>query len=426
MNKAKHPFLSIGSWCLYDAANSAFATVIITFIFGVYFARGVVGDEIAGSALWGYAIAASGLLIAIASPILGAVADHYGARKPWLVAFSALCIVATCLMYFAVPSAGVGTIAFVLALLVIANTAFEIALVYANAMLPGLAPPAMMGRISGWAWGMGYVGGLLCLVLALVLLVGLGDIKPILPLAQDQSQHLRATAPLVALWFALLSLPLLFFTPDEPRTGLSITQSVKTGLGQLMETLRHVRTEKNLFLFLISSALYRDGLNTLFAVGGLYAAGTFQMNFTEILIFAIGLNVTAGIGAALFSFLDDKIGSKPTIMLALGGLVISSVVILCLHDKNLFILMALVLGIFIGPAQAASRTMAARLSPPDRVTQTFGLYSLTGKSVSFLGPLLFALATSIFHTQRAGLVTIILLWLVGMALLSRVKEEKAA
>lgn len=411
------------AWCLYDAGNSAFATVMITFIFSVYFARGIVGDETQGSALWSYAIAASGFVIALMSPVLGAVADHYGARKPWLLSFSAICIVSCALLYFAAPNPALSNILFVLVLVAVANIGFETALVFANAMLPRLAPAGMIGRISGWGWGMGYVGGLTCLALALFGLVGLGDMKPLLALPQDQSEHIRAAALLTALWFALLTMPLIFWTHDTKRTGLTVGQAIEKGLAQLKDTLSRVRNHKNLALFLAASAVYRDGLNALFAVGGLYAAGTFGMTLTEILIFAIGLNVTAGLGAAMFAFIDDNIGSKKTVMMTLAGLIITGIVILLIHSKLTFIVTALCLGIFMGPVQAASRTMVARLSPPDMVAQTYGLYAFTGKSISFLGPLAFGLATTAFDSQRAGMATIILFWIAGMALLTMVKEK---
>lgn len=415
---------SLISWCLYDAGNSAFGTVIITFIFSVYFARGVVGDEIQGSALWSYAIAASGLVVALCGPVMGAVADHYGARKIWLGWLSVICVVATFFMYLVVPDSGLGNVALALGLLMIANIGFELALVFANAMLPHIAPPAMIGRLSGWSWGIGYLGGLICLVLALVGLVGLGDMEPLLALPQEQSAHIRATAPLTALWFAVLTVPLLLWTHDSGRSGLSLRQSVILGLKQLVTSFREVRAQKNIWLFLVASAIYRDGLNTLFAVGGLYAAGTFGMDFTEILIFAIGLNLTAGIGAILFGFVDDYIGSKRTIMISLAGLVLTGTFSLFIYDKMIFIALAMVLGIFIGPAQSASRTLAARLSSSETVTQTFGLYAFTGKSVAFFGPLFYGLATMAFDSQRAGMAIIILFWLIGMVVLRLVEEKR--
>jgi len=322
------------------------------------------------------------------------------------------------------PHADFSGIIAALAIVVVANVAYETALVFSNAMLPDLAPVSVMGRISGWAWASGYVGGIICLFLALVLLVGIGDIKPLLSLPQDQAQNVRAVAPLTALWFFVLSLPLAFFCADAPRTGISLRQAIKQGVSQLAQTLTHLKNQKNLTLYLCGSALYRDGLNTLFAMGGLFAAAAFGMNFTDILIFAIGLNVTAGIGAALFAFADDAWGSKRTIMISLAGLIITGTVILLLHDKTSFIAASLVLGIFIGPAQAASRTLAARLSPPDMMAQTYGFYALTGRVVSFFGPLVFAVATSLLGNIRFGFVTIILFWVAGMVFLAFVREDR--
>lgn len=415
--------LSVGSWCLYDWANSAFGTVVITFIFSVYFARGIIGDETTGSAIWGYAIAISGFIIALTGPVLGAVADHYGARKHFLAFFAVLCILATASLWWAMPDPSLYNIIFVLLIVIIANIGFELSLIFSNAMLPHIAPQDMLGRFSGWAWGLGYMGGLVCLALTLFGLVGLGDAEPWFALPKEDSAHIRASAPLTALWFLIFMIPLLLFTHDVEHTGLSLGQAVKKGLGQLKDTIREVRRHANLARFLIASALYRDGLNTLFAVGGLYAAGTFGMDFQEILIFAIGLNITAGIGAAVFAFVDDHVGSKPTIMIALAALILLSAAIIMIDDKTLFMILALGLGVFIGPAQAASRTLAARLTPPEMAGQTYGLYAFTGKSIAFMGPLAFAWATSMFDSQRAGIATILLFWLAGMALLLKVKEK---
>lgn len=415
---------SIFAWCLFDWGNSAFATVIITFIFSVYFARGIVGDEVAGAAQWGYALSLSGILIALLSPPLGAIADDYGARKNFLAFFSLLCVIPTAFLWFAVPDPALGNVLRVLALVVIANIGFEIALVFANAMLPHIAPPAMIGRISGWAWGLGYMGGLGCLVLSLVGFVGLGETKPLIALPQEHSEHIRATGPLVALWFLVFLLPLLLLTDDVARTGMGMGEAARKGFRDMIQTIRNVRQYKNLATFLMASMIYRDGLNTLFAVGGLYAAGTLGMSFEQILIFAIGLNVTAGIGAAGFAWLDDGIGSKRTIIIALTGLIVTGLGVIMVSEVKIFIGLALVLGIFLGPVQSASRTLAARLAPPGMMNQTYGFYGLTGKCISFLGPLAFAVATQIFDSQRAGIATIIVFWLTGMVLLMKVKEPR--
>lgn len=416
---------SIVAWCVYDWGNSAFSTVIITFVFSVYFARGIVGDAIQGSALWSYAIAASGFVIAILGPLLGAVADHYGARKRWLAVFGMVCVLATALLWLGLPDASSAHIVLILSLVVLANIGFELSLVFSNAILPHIAPNAMLGRISGWSWGLGYIGGLFCLALALFGLVGMGDHAPWLALPREHSEHVRASALLTSLWYFLFMLPLLLFTHDSAKSGLSLRSSLGRGITQLKQSLHDVRHHGHLVRFLIASALYRDGLNTLFAVGGLYAAGTFGMDFQEILIFAIGLNVAAGLGAGGFAFLDDHFGSKSTILTALAGLIALGGIIIFIHDKIVFMGLAMALGIFIGPAQAASRTLAARLAPPEMEGQTYGLYAFTGKSIAFLGPLAFGTATFIFDSQRAGIATILLFWIAGMVLLLKVREQKA-
>lgn len=424
MSLQKQQNRSIFSWCLYDWGNSAFATVIITFVFSVYFGRGMIGDETAGAAQWSMAIAFSGAIIAVLSPVLGSVADYYGSRKPWVLFFTLLCALPTALLYFGMPQAGPGNILFIIVMVVLANIAFEIALVFNNAMLPHLAPREKLGRISGWAWGMGYAGGLACLVVALFFLVGLGETDPLLPLPQEKSENIRAVGPLVALWMVVFTIPMMLFTPDVPRSALTLLQSIIKGLRQLRDTARNVRQQGNLLRFLLASAIYRDGLNTLFAVGGLYAAGTFGMSFQEILLFAIGLNVTSGIGAAGFAYMDDLRGSKQTVLLSLVGLLVSGVAILLVQDKVLFMGLGMVMGLFIGPVQSASRTMAARLSPPDQIGQTFGIYALTGRVASFFGPAAYAWAVMEFGNQRAGMATILLFWLAGMVLLCTVREQR--
>lgn len=411
------------SWCLYDWANTAFGTVIITFIYGVYFSKSLVDNEIEGSSLWSYAIAGSGVAIALLAPFLGAVADNAGSRKKWIASFSGLCIIATSLLWFSENPDGSKNVVLILILVAIANLGLELGQVFYNAMLPHVAPSHMKGRLSGWAWALGYMGGLASLVVCLFGFVGLGDMQPFFDLSKDNNEHIRIVGPFIALWFFIFMLPLLIFTKDEAVDEEKLPTALCDGWRQLVESFHHIREFKNLFLFLISSAIYRDGLVTLFALGGVYAAGQFGMNFTEILIFAIGLNVTAGVGAFGFAFLDDAIGSKKTIIYSLIGLIIVGGVILLTSDKFVFIGLAMFLGIFMGPVQAASRTMVARLSPPHILTQAYGFYAFTGKSISFLGPLCFGLATTVFATQQAGMATIILFWIVGLMLLWGVKEK---
>lgn len=411
---------SIAGWCLYDWASSAFNTLIITFIFAVYFARGVYGDETAGSVVWADTLAYSGLAIAVLSPILGAIADRIGRRKPWLAVFSAVAIIATAFLWYVRPEAAFVPLA--LALIVIANTTFEFSNVFYNAMLLSVAPRHVMGRVSGWGWAVGYVGGLACLAVAL-----LGFIRPEAPwfgLSHDDSQNVRATALLVAVWYAVFALPLFLLARDEPGRGVSLASAVREGLSVLWRTIREAGRYGGIVRFLIASLLYRDGLATLFIIGGLYAAGTFAMTQEEILFFAIGLNVTAGLGAFAFGFIDDLIGPKRTVLIALLGLVAFGLPLLLISDQTWFYVLALGLGIFVGPAQAASRTLMARLAPARMETEMFGLYALSGKVTVFLGPFLFARLTDGFDSQRAGMSVIIAFFVIGGLLLLTVREPK--
>ncbi len=220
---------SMAAWCFYDWANTAFGTVIITFIFGVYFSRHIVGDETEGSAMWSFAIAISGLIIAVLAPILGAAADQIGRRKPWIFVFSVFCVVPTALLWFVSPEVGQSAILPTLVLVALANIGYELAQVFYNAMLPDVAPKDKIGRVSGWAWGLGYVGGLIALAISLFVFIGVGDAKPLLDLPRDNFEHIRITAPFIALWFLLFMVPLFIFTPDRKLQSIGFVMAVKTG-----------------------------------------------------------------------------------------------------------------------------------------------------------------------------------------------------
>lgn len=415
----KRPVLS---WCLYDWANSVLATIIFTFVFSVYFSRSIVGDETIGSAYWGYAVGIAGGVIAVAGPFLGAVSDAWGPRKPLLGLLTLVTIVSTVAMFWALPD--VSYTLYALILVGIATVGFELAQAQYNSMLADIAPVGKIGRVSGWAWSLGYFGGLVCLVIALTGFIGLGDGGGFLGLSGDDSVNVRATCLLAAGWYAIFALPLFLYTPDRVRIprrkGL-----VREAMQKLWRTvLSFFTTSRNTARFLIASAVYRDGLNTLFTVGGLYAAGTFGMEFKEILIFAIGLNVTSGVGAFAFAYMDDRAGAKRTIIVSLLALICLGGGIILVDDKMHFMILALLLGLFIGPAQSASRSMMARLAPKETSAELFGLYAMTGKSIAFLGPLCFAAVTQITQSQRWGVATILVFWAVGLVILLKVKEER--
>lgn len=405
--------VGLAAWCAYDWANSAFPTVITTFVFAAYFAKAVAADDVTGTSQWAYAMSASALALALAGPVLGAIADSAGRRKPWVFAFTVLAVAGSALLWFAKPDPSYVLWALVFA--AVANFAFEMAGIFYNAMLPSLAPPAILGRISGWGWGLGYVGGLTCLVVALLLLVQ--PDPPLFGLDADAAEPVRATALLVAFWIAFFSLPFFLFTPDTRSKGIPAGQAVRQGLASLLNTFRRARDYKPVLIYLVSHMVYTDGLNTLFTVGGIYAAVTFGMDFNELLIFGIAMNVTAGLGAFGFGWIDDWIGPKTTIFIAVGALTVLGAILIVVESKTLFWVFGLPLGIFFGPAQSASRSLMARLAPPNLYAEMFGLFALSGKATAFLGPLLFGLVTGLTGSQRWGLATILGFFIVGLALL---------
>lgn len=408
----------LAAWALYDWANSPFTTLIITFVFPAYFARAIAGDETQGQALWGYAIAASGFFIAGFSPILGAIADAGGRRKPWLFAFTVLCITPSALLWFAEPDRA--SILPSLVLVGLANIGFEFGVAFNNAMLPDLVPEERIGRWSGWAWALGYAGGLAALIVGLVVFIERA--WPWLPLDRAQAEHVRIVGPLVALWFAVFTWPLFLWTPDRPTSGLSLRASVRRGLGALRATLRGLSAQRNLVRFLAAHMLYADALVGIFTFGGIYAAGTFGMTLAQVTLFGIVLNVTAGLGAFGFAWVDDWIGSRRTILLALGGLIVTAIAAVLAPDRAWFWIAGSMLGLFVGPAQAASRSLMARLAPTGRETEIFGLYALSGKATAFLGPALVGGVTAITASQRLGVASLLILLTVGGALLIGVRE----
>lgn len=407
------------SWALFDWADAPFTTLIITFVFPAYFATSIIGSESRGQTLWGYTIAASGLLVAMLAPPLGAIADAGGRRKPWIVAFALLCMLGSGLLWFARPEAGAA--GWAMACVIVANVGFELGIMFSSAMLPDLVPRAHIGRFSGWAWGLGYIGGLAALALALFAF--LGPQLPIFALDRGQAEDVRAMGPLVAAWLAAFAWPLLCFTPDRPSRGLTAAGAAGQGLRALRLTLAELPRRRDLSRFLLAHMIYADGLATLFAFGGVYAAGTFGMSLAETVRFGIALNIAAGLGAFAFGWVDDWIGSRRMVVLALAGLIAAATAAVCAPDRSWLWAAGCSLGLFVGPAQASSRSLMARLCPRDRQTEFFGLFALSRKASNFIGPTAVAAVTNATGSQRIGISILIGFFLLGLLLLLGVREE---
>jgi UMF1 family MFS transporter len=413
---------AIAAWCLFDCANSSIPTIVVTFLFSTYFTEAVAPNPELGTALWGQVNSLVAVVAAFTAPLLGAIADQGGRRKPWLLALSLACIAATASLWFVQPHPD--GMAFALTAYAISSLTFELALVFYNAMMPELAPKQKLGRISGWGWGAGYLGGLACLLVNLLLFVR--PDPPLFGLDRAMAEQIRITSPFAAAWFLLFALPLFALVPDRTATGLRWSTAIHRGLSSLIETFRQLGAHRNILLFLLAKMIYTDGLNTLFAFGGIYAAGTFGMGFDEILWFAIAANVSSGLGAVAFAWVDDWIGAKPTILIALAGLIVLGAAILFVDSKKAFVVLAVSLGLFLGPAQASSRSLMSRLAPSDRRAEFFGLFALAGRVTAFLGPALVGWVTFAVQSQRAGIATILPFLVIGGILLLFVKEPRTA
>jgi len=437
------------SWVFFDWAAQPFFTLITTFVFAPYFATHVAPAPASGQAWWGFATAAAGLVIALMSPLLGAIADASGRRKPWIAAFGVLLVIGACLMWFGRP----GDASVIPALLLaygIATIGVEFATVFNNAMMPTLVPPDQIGRLSGTGWATGYVGGILSLVLVLGFLAANPDtgrtlfgFTPLFGLDPVSHQGDRITGPLSGIWFVVFVVPMFFLTPDYPARRPA-REALREGLAELRQTLAELPKQRSMVAFLLANMIYTDGLVSLFAFGGIYAAGTFAWNTIEIGTFGIILAIAGTLGAWLGGKLDDRLGPKRVIAGSMTILLISIVAILLVDkDTVLFVKVApplpggvlfsstserayLGLGCLIGmaggPLQAASRTLLIRLAPKDRIAQYFGLFALTGKVTSFVGPLLIGAITEITDNQKAGMAVLVLFFVAGLTLLRRVRE----
>ena len=437
------------SWIFFDWAAQPYFTLITTFVFAPYFTAHVASDPASGQALWGFATAAAGLVIAVLSPVLGAIADASGRRKPWIAAFGALLVIGSSLMWFGKPG-GAGVIPPLLLAYGIATIGAEFATVFNNAMMPSLMPPDKIGRLSGTGWATGYVGGILSLILVLGFLAANPDtgrtlfgFAPLFGLDPVTHQGDRITGPLTGIWFIIFVTPMFLLTPDYP-AKLRVREALRAGLTELRGTLGELPQRKSMAAFLLANMIYTDGLVSLFAFGGIYAAGTFGWHTIQIGSFGILLAIAGTIGAWFGGKLDDSLGPKRVIA---GSTVIllAAVVAILLVDKDsiLFVKVAppvaggamfsgaaerayLVLGCLIGaaggPLQAAGRTLLIRLAPKDRIAQYFGLFALTGKVTSFVGPLLIGAITAVTASQKAGMAVLVVFFVAGLALLARVKE----
>jgi UMF1 family MFS transporter len=441
--RGKTPLLQTISWALWDWGTSAFSVLITTFVFARYIVSDYFIDpdvvaaykprpdvtieggfeervyNAASSALTadlGWALAIGGVVVAILAPIVGQRTDQGGRRRRWLGINTLVVIVATLAMFFVEGTPDFFILGLVL--ITVATVFYEMANVNYNAMLLQISTPGNVGRISGFGWGLGYLGGIVVLVIALL---GFILAEPYwFGVTDEGGMNIRYIALLAAVWSAIFAIPVLLFVPEntavDPDHKLGIFASYAKVFRKIASLAKNA---PETFYFLLASAVFRDGLVGVFTFGGILAGKVFGLSDTEVIFFAIGGNLIAGLGVFAGGILDDRFSSKGVIVGSLLGLVISGTMLFILHDGGpmVFWVFGLLLTMFVGPAQAAARSLLARLAPEGGEGELFGLYATTGRAISFITPALFAFFVTLGGADYWGILGIVAVLALGLVLM---------
>jgi UMF1 family MFS transporter len=441
--RGKTPLLQTISWALWDWGTSAFSVLITTFVFARYIVSDYFIDpdvvaaykprpdvtieggfeervyNAASSALTanlGWALAIGGVVVAILAPIVGQRTDQGGRRRRWLGINTLVVIVATLAMFFVEGTPDFFILGLVL--ITVATVFYEMANVNYNAMLLQISTPSNVGRISGFGWGLGYLGGIVVLVIALL---GFILAEPYwFGVTDEGGMNIRYIALLAAVWSAIFAIPVLLFVPEntavDPDAKLGIFASYAKVFRKIASLAKNA---PETFYFLLASAVFRDGLVGVFTFGGILAGKVFGLSDTEVIFFAIGGNLIAGLGVFAGGILDDRFSSKGVIVGSLLGLVISGSLLFVLHDGGpmVFWVFGLLLTMFVGPAQAAARSLLARLAPEGGEGELFGLYATTGRAISFITPALFAFFVTLGGADYWGILGIVAVLALGLVLM---------
>jgi len=391
------------SWCLFDFANSSYSAVIAAVVFQVYYINTIVGNEAGrGDLWWGRAISLSMLVVSLSSPFLGGIADYAGRRKRLLAVYTIACV--TAVAGFSLLSPGAVALGFIL--IALPNIGMEGGLVFYNSFLPQIAPPDHQGRVSGWGFGVGYAGSILSLLIAL-------------PLAKTGQFELLWS--MVALFFLVFSLPAFLFLPRDAPTNVTVAQAGMAGSRNALATLREIWTRKEPRKFLLAYLIYEDGVNTVIIFSSSLAATTFGFNQGELIVLYLVVQVTALAGAFTLSRPTDTWGPKKVVT---GSLLLWAIVAVSAYftqTKEQFWFIACTAGLGLGSVQAGTRAFFTQYVPAGKEAEYFGVYSLVGKSSAIMGPLVFGLVSSAFGSQRPAILSIAAFFIIGLALLSRVK-----
>ena len=405
----------IFNFALYDFANSAFTTIIITFIFSTYFAKQIAPNPVLGQSYWGWTIGITGVVVALIGPLLGTIADKKNYTEFFIKIFTIICISLTCLLWFSKPSEKY--LIYTLFIVGLANIFYELSLIFYNSTLKKISESNNLGKSSGFSFALGYIGGIIVLIICITIFID-NDSLPF-GLSKENSENVRATSILVAFWYLIFSMPFLF-------------NLKKTNKNEIEEKINYTKNFKeliwdkglnNIGKFLLARMLYADGLNAIIIMGGIFAVGVFSLEIKDLLVLSVLMNITAFIGAIVGGYANDRFSSKSVIIFSLIGLILSSSIILFLKSKIIFLFFASINGFFIGPVQSASRVFMTKSIDENNQASGFGLFALSGKLTSFIGPLLVSTITYISNSQKIGFSSAIALLFIGLLVLLKVKKN---
>jgi MFS transporter, UMF1 family len=448
------PQKRIWGWYFFDWASQPYNTLLLTFIFGPYFAEIARGyfmgtgmeeeaAKAAAQSFWGFGLTIASVVIAVLAPILGAVADGSGRRMIWIWIFSAFYVIGAYGLWWVMPGGELSMLYWAVAFFGLGFIGMEFTTIFTNALMPSLTDHDDIGKISGYGFAFGYLGGLVALILMLALFAEsattgktLIGIDPLFGLDSESREGTRMVGPLTAIWYLLFMIP-FFMWVREPRVAARPIH-IAAALASVRDFIIGLRFRKSLSAYLASSLMYRDALNALYAFGGVYASNVLNWSITQIGVFGILGGITAMIASYFGGRMDRAYGPKPVLTWSIVVLILVCITIVGLTRESLFgmpldpatntadiifYICGGLIGAAGGPLQAASRTMLVRHTTPDRATEAFGMFALSGKVASFISPLLIALVSHFSQSARIGISPVILLFLIGLVLLLWVKPK---
>jgi UMF1 family MFS transporter len=415
------PRREVLAWAMYDFANSGYTTVVLTAVFNAYFVGVVAGDGAdksgAATLLWTVAMAITNILVLASAPVLGAIADHGAHKKRFLALTTVGCVLFTALLGIV----GRGDVVLAMTLVILSSLMFASGENFIAAFLPEIAEQKDMGRISGYGWSLGYLGGLLVLGLCLMY------IQWAQSRGETAVQYVPVTMWITAVMFALAALPTFLWLRERarPQPLAPGDNYFRIGFARVRHTFSHARHYRDLFRFLITLAVYYCGINTVIVLAAIYAQEVMGFSMQENIMLILVVNVTAAIGAFGFGLVQDRLGSVRTLAITLIVWVLALVIAYFTETRAAFWVVANLVGISLGSSQSAGRALVGQFSPPERAAEFFGLWGLAGKLAAVIGPLVYGLVTFLSHgNHRLALLSTCVFFITGLLMLFTIDERR--